>query len=153
MLTAIPRHWFSWDFSLTDGEKPIADIDISSWREKGELTISNVPYSVYREAPLMGAFILESSGAVIARAEKPNAVTRRMVIEYDDVRYELKPAFVLSRKFHLISGTTIAGTLSPNGLWSRRMNIDMSDDLPLTVRVFIVWLTLILWKRDWDAAG
>lgn len=153
MLTAIPRHWFSWDFVLTDGEIPLADIDISSWREKGELTISNVSYSVYREAPLMGAFILESSGAVIARAEKPNAVSRRMVIEYDDVRYELKPAFVLSRRFNLISGTTIVGTLSPNRLWSRQMSIDMSDALPLPVRVFVVWLTLILWKRDSDAAG
>ena len=153
MLTAIPRHWFSWDFALTDGEKPLADIDISWWRENGELTISNVPYRVHREAPVMGAFILESSGAVIARAEKPNAFSRRMVIEYADVRYELKPSFVFSRRFHLISGTTIVGTLSPSGLLSRQMNIDLSDDLPLPVGVFIVWLTLILWKRDWDAAG
>ena len=87
MLTAIPRHWFSWDFALTDGEKPLADIDISWWRENGELTIFNVPYRVYREAPLMGAFILESSGAVYRagreaeRLQSPNGhrVRRRAV--------------------------------------------------------------------------
>jgi hypothetical protein len=153
MLTAIPRHWFSWDFTLTDGKRPLAEIDISWWREKGVLTISGKPYRVYREGALFGAFILESNGTVLARAEKPSAFSRRIFVECAGVRYVLKPSFLFSRRFQLLSGTTAVGTLSPNGLFSRRMNIDLSEDLPLPVRVFVVWLTIILWKRDSDASA
>jgi hypothetical protein len=39
------------------------------------------------------------------------------------------------------------------GLLCRRMNIDLPEELPLPARAFIVWLTVILWKRDADAAG
>lgn len=149
MLTAVPRHWFSWDFTLTDGEKPLAEIDSSWWREKGVLTIADKPYRVYREGPL-GAFVLESNGNVLARAEKPSAFSRRIVLHYSGTRYELKPRHVLSRTFQLLKGTAVVGALSPKGLPSRRMDIDLPEELPLAVRVFVVWLTVMLRKRDSD---
>jgi len=153
MLTAVPRHWHSWGFSLTEGGKSVADIDISSWREKGQLTISNVPYRVYRRSPFRGTFILESKGTVIARARKSNFFSRRMTIEYGKVKYELKPASIFSRRFHLISGKAVVGRLSPNRWFSRRMNIHLSENLPLPVSTFVVWLTLLMWKRDCNAGG
>jgi hypothetical protein len=152
MLTAAPRSWFSWDFTLAAGEERLAEIDISWWREKGVLTIANKPYRVYREAPLIGAFVMESDGIVLARAEKPSALRRRMLVEHAGTRYELKPLRSFSRDFQLLAGTEVVGTLSASGLLSRRMNIALPEELPLPVRVFVVWLTVILWKRDFEAA-
>lgn len=153
MLTAIPKSWFTWDFSLTEGEQPLAEIDMSWWREKGVLSIAGAPWRVYREAPCSGAFILEGEGGVVARAVKPSSFTRRMVIEYANTRYELRPAGIFTRQFLLLSGSSPVGRLSPASLWTRRMNIELPPGLPLPLRTFIVWLTLLLWKRDADAAG
>ena len=153
MLTAIPRHMLSWGFSLTDGKTSLADIKISSWREKGELTISGVPYRVYRKGPLIGSFVLESRGTVIARAYKPSVFSRRMTVEFDKTRYELKPVSIFARKFHLLSGKTVVGKLFPTRWYSRRMHIDLSESIPLPVRTFIVWLTLLIWKRDSESGG
>ena len=38
----------------------------------------------------------------------------------------------------------------PEGLFTRRARINLPEELPLPVRVFMIWLTVILWKRDAD---
>lgn len=153
MLTAVPHHWFSWDFSLFNKGESVAEIDMSSWREKGSVTVSNSTYRVYREGLFSGEFILESNGTVHARARKPSAMTRRLVINVGGSEFELRPRSALSRKFHLLSGGAVVGTLSPGGFLSCRMHIDLSEDLPLPIRAFVVWLALLLWKRESEAAS
>jgi hypothetical protein len=53
VLTAIPKSWFSWDFTVADQGRPIADIGVSWWREKGRIS---------------GPFVLENHDGVVARA-------------------------------------------------------------------------------------
>ena len=36
---------------------------------------------------------------------------------------------------------------------TRRALVDLPPDLPLPVRVFVIWLTVILWKRQAEAAS
>jgi hypothetical protein len=80
-------------------------------------------------------------------------MTRRLVVDVGTAQFELRPPSAMSRKFHLLSGATIIGTLSPGGFLSRRMNIDLPVDLPLPTRAFVVWLTVFSWKRESQAAG
>jgi hypothetical protein len=153
MLTAIPHHWFSWDFSLLDKGEPLAEIDMSSWREKGSLRVSDSSYLVYRERVLSGDFLLEANGTVIARAKKASAMTRRLLLTVADSQFELKPRSALTRKFDLLSNGVIVGTLAPHGFLNRRMSVDLPEDLPLPIRSFVVWLTLLMWKRESEAAA
>lgn len=153
MLTATPRGWFSWDYAVSRDHDHLADIDISWWREKGTLTVDGRQYGVYRERPLSGKFILESDGRIVASAEKPSSLRRRLLIEHADKQYELKPRGMFTRTFELHSGPTTVGSLSAKGVFSRRMNVDLPEALPLPVRVFVMWLTVILWKRDAQAAS
>lgn len=148
MLSAMPRGWFSWDYAISRNSDHLADIDISWWRERGTLTVEGQHYSVYRELPLSGKFILEANGSILATAEKPSSLRRRLLIEDAAGRqFELKPRDMFSRTFQLHAGSTLIGSLSAKGIFSRGMNIDLPETLPLPVRVFVVWLTAILWKR------
>ena len=153
MLTAIPRNWRTWDFALVDGGKSLAEIDMSSWRERGTLTISNEIYRVYRERLFTGAFVLESNGVVVARATKPSAWTRRLIVEFGGSEYELKSRSSFSRGFRLLKDGALIGTLSPSGIMSRRMNVELTEELPLSLKAFVVWLTVLLWKRAAEAAA
>ena len=156
MLTATPRGWFSWDYALSSKNDHLADIDLSWWREKGTLTVDGQHYGVYRERPLSGKFILESAGTIVASAGKPSSLTRRLLIEDAAGRqYELKPRGMFSRTFELHAGSTVVGSLSAKGVFSRGMNVDLPETLPLrlAVRVFVVWLTVMLWKREAEAAA
>ena len=153
MLQAVPKHWYSWDYTVYDDQDPIAELDVSWWREKGVLTIDSIAHRIFREGIMSGAFILELDSEVLARAEKPSALSRRIVIQCGGSTYSLIPRSMFGRSFQLVDHAGVVGTLSPRGLFSRRMTIDLPAGLPLAVRVFIVWLTVILWKRDSDAAG
>jgi hypothetical protein len=82
-LQIVPTNWYSWDVKVSDESRPVADIAMSWWREKGALTIDGATYRVYREAPLSGAFVLEGAGGVLARAEKPSVFRREFVIPFE----------------------------------------------------------------------
>jgi hypothetical protein len=153
MLTATPRSWYSWDFTLAKNGTTLADIDLSSWREKGTLTVANSSCRVYREGLLSGAFVLESRGTVVARAHKPSAWTRRLLIEFGGAQFELKPESSFTRGFKLLKDERIVGTLSPASFLNRRINVELPEDLPLQLRAFVVWLTVLLWRREAAAAA
>lgn len=153
MLTANPHSWFSWDFTLAKNGESIANIDLSSWREKGALTVANATYRISREGLCSGAFLLESNGTVLARARKPSAWTRRLVLDFGGAKFELKPQSAFARGFQLLEDERIVGTLLPDSFLTRKFNVELPEDLPLQIRAFIVWLTVLLWKRDASAAA
>ena len=53
----------------------------------------------------------------------------------------------------LLEGSEEVGKISPDGIFTRRATVNLPETLPLPVRVFLVWLTLILWKRDSDSSS
>ncbi len=152
MLKAIPKRWFSWDFTIIEGSQQVADIDVSWWRERGLLTVHGIDYMVYREG-LMGAFILELDGTVLARTEKPSAFHRTFLIEHENKQYTLRAMSAFRRAFLLLDGSRKIGSISTRGFFTRRATVESPEELPLPAKVFIIWLAVILWKRDSDFAA
>jgi hypothetical protein len=148
MMQVVPTHWYSWDVTVTDESRPVADITLSWWREKGELTIDGATYPLYREAPISGDFVLEHAGRVLARAEKPSVFRREFVIRHADREYSLRRESMFRRAFVLLDGSQQVGSIAPNSAFTRKAAADLPHDLPLPVRMFIVWLTVISWRRE-----
>jgi hypothetical protein len=153
MQTAIPRSWFSWDFSLMEGGTTLAEIDMSAWREKGVLTIAGKAYRVHRERLLSGAFVMELEGTILARATKPSMWSRRMVVESGGTQFTLRPRSSFSRTFRLYRDDVQVGMLAPAGCFTRRMEVELPQSLTLPLQVFVVWLTLLSWKREANSAA
>lgn len=156
MLKAVPVGFFSWDFRIQEGEREVAAIDLSFWREKGTLAVEGLPYRVFREGLARGAFILEGpEGRILARAEKPNALRRGFVVEYGGRRLGLEAWTPFGRAFVLRDDAGVIGTVKPDAFLTRRTTADLPEDLPLAVRIFMLWLVFILWRRDssTDAGG
>ncbi len=153
MLKMIPKT-FSWTFSVTDGTEPVAHSADRSWfSDKGEITVQGVTYTARREGIMSGAYLLESAAGVVARATKPSAFRRSLIVEHAGRQYTLRATSSFRRKFELLDGSTRIGSLSPEGIFTRRAAVDLPSTLPLTVRVFIIWLTAMLWKHDEAASG
>lgn len=153
MLIIVPKRWFSWDFDVFDSDSnAIGEIQLSNWRERGTLHIEGVEYSVFRESPL-GLFLLERDGSVVASAKKPSALFRSFSIAWNDMEYTLKAASPVGREFLFCDDSGSAGRVSPQGFLTRRAEVDLPEHLPLPFRLFVVWLTLLLWKRDSDSSS
>ncbi len=153
MLRAVPKSWFSSDYTLIENNTAVATIDTSWWREAGELIIKGAIYRVAREGLLSGAFVLASGSSVLARAEKPSALYRSVVVEYGGMTYVLEAASALRRKFVLLEEGRHVGAVEPEHALTRKAMVNFPEEIPLVVQVFLYWFVMILWKRDSDAAA
>jgi hypothetical protein len=153
MLRASPVGWFSWNFILTEAGERLAEINLAWLREAGQLSVGEESYRVYREGIMSGAFVLEKDGERLARAEKPSAVYRSFNVYFGDKVYVLEAESAFRRKFVLNCGGEPVGSIYPEGALTRKCVVDLPESIPLAVRTFIVWLVIILWKRESDSAA
>lgn len=151
-MTIEPTRWHSWDFDVTDGAKRVAHLDVSAWREQGVLTIDGVVHRVHREGVGSGEFLLERDGIVLARATKPSAFRSAFEVRHDGRTYELAKESVWQRRFVVRSGNAEIGSLGPRRTFGRDAVATLPEAWPLPLKVFVIWLVVILWKRA-AAAG
>jgi len=149
VLKGRPKGFFSWDFAVSEGDDEIAEVSFAWFRERGELKVKGEPCAIYRES-LMGDFCLEWNGEVVARATKTSMWTRRFVVRFEGRELVLEAASIFTRAFVLRDageGGDELGRISPAGIFSRKAVIDLPDDVPLPVQVFMFWLVVIMWRR------
>ena len=121
-------------------------------REAGVLQVGNSVYRLYREGRFRGLFILERNGKVLACAEKPSALARSFNVRYGNKSYILEVESIFRRRFVLRETGGEIGSISPEKACYRNAIIDLPVELSLPVRLFMAWLTLLLWKREADSA-
>ena len=152
MLRAVPKGWFSSTHILFENDTEIGLIQFSGWREAGELTIRGSSYRVYRES-LMGPFLLEAADTILARAEKPSALYRTLVVLHADKKYTLEARSSWGNKFVLLEDGKEVGSVHPEGSLKRKALGDLPEEIPLPVRIFMLWLVMILWRRSDSASS
>lgn len=148
MLKVIPKSW-SYTFSVMDGTDAVAQaVDLSWWRDKGELRLQGATYTARRDK---SAYLLESAGGVLARAEQPRKWRRELFIEHSGPRYTLRAKSAFRRDLLLLEGAAQIGSISPEWLFSRNAAVELPKEFPLYLQVFVIWLAMTLWKHA-DAA-
>ena len=141
MLTVVSNAW-SYTFSVTDGTESVAQaVDLSFWGDKGELRIKDDIYTARRDK---SSYLLETAARVLARAEQPRNTDRR---------YTLRAKSALRRQFLLLEGSRQIGSLSPEGMFTRKTAVELPKAIPLFLQVFIIWLAMTLWKHEDCSAG
>jgi hypothetical protein len=145
-LTAIPAHWFSWDFRLHDeGGVPCGEVALSVWRERGAVTVDGHTYAVSREG-LLGAFVVAGPNGESARAVKPSVLRQEFRLAVGGDEYTLSRVSWPQREFALKRAGTRVGSVTPVSWLSRRARAQLPDELPSWAGAFAVWLTLLMWK-------
>jgi hypothetical protein len=152
-VTIVPKRWFSWNFSVISGGRTLAALDLSAWRESAEIRIGDVTHHVFRERAMGGDFVIEAGGRQLARAAKPSAFRNTLVVYYDGREYTLRKASVWRRDFELMHGARRIGTLAPESWRTRRATADLPSDWPAPITAFVIWLVIIMWKREATAAA
>jgi hypothetical protein len=152
-LRAFPKRWSSWDFTVQDESgHNLGDVALSSWRERGVVRCDGAEHHVFREGALRGAFVLDGAGESL-RALKPSAFRNLFDIEFGQERYVLSPRSAFRQDRLLYHEGREMGSIVAEGPLSRRARIQLPDDLPLVLILFLLWLTLLQWKREADAAA
>ena len=152
MLQLEPTRLFSWAFAVADDGKPVGTLDISAWRERGHVTVAGQTFTIIREGFVSSDFRLESGGTIVATATKPSAFRREFAITFSGRTLRLRPRSAWGRALALHEGDREVGE-ARRGAWSRRATATVPETLPLPVRFFVLWLAVLIWKRDDDASA
>lgn len=147
-LTMVPKRWYSWDYTVTRGDRTVAALELASWRERATITIGDVTHRVFREHAMSGDFLIEANGRALARATKPSCFRDTMIVQYGGTHYTLRKPSIWRRAFVLMDGERQIGSIAPESVWSRRAQAELPDDWPAPIKAFVIWLVIILWKRD-----
>jgi hypothetical protein len=153
MLSAHPKTWYAWDFALRDAEgRHVADVDLSSWRERGKVVLDGSEYRVRPEG-LFGPFVLDQEGTARARARKTSLLGCEFEIEFEGDHYTLRKRSAWRPTVVLRQGGEELGTISPTAWYRRSARVELAERVPPVLKAFALWLTLLVWKRDAGAAG
>lgn len=152
-MSIVPERWYSWDFRVMSGDRTLAVLNLSSWRERAEITIGDVTHRVFRERAMGGDFVIEAGGRQLARATKPSAFWHTMIVHHGGKDYTLRKPSVWRRAFVVMDGERQIGSIAPESAWTRRAAADLPPDWPLAITAFVIWLVIVLWKRDANSAA
>src|SRR5262245_14318386 len=153
MLSAVPKHWYEWNFHLHDDRRVVGEIEMSKWKEKATLVVNGECCQTYREGACFGAFVLECAGKIIAKAVKPSAFAKKFIVRHGPRELTLEVESAFRRTMVLFEQGIRIGTIAPESTFSRSARIDLPNSLPPIVQAFITWLALVLWKRGTDAVA
>jgi hypothetical protein len=150
MLAIEKQHWYSWDFTVSQAGRRIAEVGLS-WRERGRLTVNGLAYTVRRQSAF-GEFHLESpGGGAVAVAAKPSFFRRVFVVTAGAHTWTVKRQSPWSRRIQVLEGDREVGHVTRGNWWSYRASATLPDTMPVAVQVFCVWLAALIWKRETDA--
>ena len=154
MLTVVPTSWLGWNFQVQGPtSEAIAEVRLSSWRERGRVVVAGSTYEIYRDG-WVGPFILQGpDDSIGAIAMKPSVWRREFQIAHEGQRYALKATGAFRRACGLFRGERRLGSIAPTSWSSRRATVELAEELPRPMVAFAIWLTLLLWKRESDAAA
>lgn len=152
-LSLVPKGWYSWDFHVREDGREVALIDKEWFRERATFALEGVTYEVRRTSILRGTFALERGGRLLAEATKTSIFRRAFDVRVGADRYRLQSRSAFRREFRLLRGGVPVGVFRPVSLFRREATARFPASLPLQVDLFLVFLVLVLWKRETDAAA
>ena len=156
MLRAVQGGWFSGDLIVFDRTgTPVARVEQANWREAAKFQVGERHYEAHPKGWRGKEFVLEAEDArVLTVAEKTSAWSNRFVFEHGGNRYELEKESVWGGTFLIRrEGVGRVGSVRSEGVFKREWMVDLAEEMPLEVRVFIMWLVILLWRRAASYAG
>lgn len=153
MLTLTPTHWFSWNFRVTAGGEDIAVIGRHWFRERAAFSVGGTSFAVRKTTAFRSNFVLERNGWVVAEARKPSAFRRRFELTIGGKQLVLRSASPFRREFRLFDGAREVGRIRPLSFLGRTATAELPETMPMEIQLFVIFLVLMLWKREADAGA
>lgn len=148
-----PRRWYSWDFTVSDERgQEMGGVKLSPWWNRGSVIVGGLEYRVFRDRLAGVGFALEGAGPPTARAVGRRALWSGVTILWNESTYQLVARSPWRRGLALWREGEKVGLVVPERVFRRGARAELPADLPPVVRLFVIWLAEMLWKRAYQKA-
>lgn len=153
MLRAIPKGWWTLDYELFDGERPVGQIEFKFGSEDAIITIGSDEFLVRSEGWIGRTYFLETRGGQqLASAEKP-LFSSGYTLTVNNRTYSLERDLgFMNPNYSIVDGTGAIGSITPDSILSHKSTIELPANIPLQMQAFIFLLVAMTWKSSSDAS-
>lgn len=146
MLEARRLRLFSSDYQVTLDGQPVALVDMTTFRSRGQFELDGVTYTFQAGGLMGGSYVLESQGRTLARATRERLIPLLYRVNAGDRMLNLG-LHAPGRRFTVRHGDRVIGEVRPRRLFSRSALARFDEPLSLPVQVFLLSLVLLYWRR------
>jgi hypothetical protein len=148
LLLAAPKRWLSWDYEVRDAfGRRIGDVRLSLLGARGTITVGETRLSVSRLGFLFGPLVLSGPLGELGRATRLGLFARGFSIEHDGRSLVLRTVSIWFREMRLFDGGLEIGKAVPEGVFSRRAQVELPESLSAQLQLFVIWLALYTWRQ------
>jgi hypothetical protein len=154
MIRAIPRGWLSSHFKIFENDNEITELDFKNVGQQVSVEIQDDTYEFKprENHPSPGSYVIESGNSALAFAESVEKIEAFSFVS-GEKEYLLRKDSKWARKFVLLENEEEVGAIYPKKKFSSTAEAELPDDIPLPVRVFMLWLVVSFWKKDEEDAA
>lgn len=148
-MTAEPQGVLRQRYTVTVDGAPITEIAFPPLAPSSAGAIAGQTYRLRRSGVLRERFTLERGQGgthAVASATQRDPMRRDFAIEAGERRLVLRAVSLLRSDYQLLDGERPIGAIHPAGALHHGAEAEFPDDLPLEVRVFLIWVVLLLWR-------
>ncbi len=153
VLTATPKNIFSYDYHVLRGEDRIAFLDLALVRRRGSIIIGEQTLRVEANGILRPQFVLYLDDRPIAEAQKASVFRDRLYLKLGNAECEVRRRGLLGLRFEVLVNEQKVGEIVRLRWYSRKARIDLPEDWPLGLQLFVFWLVVLIWKRDSNSSS
>ncbi|HZE08362.1 MAG TPA: hypothetical protein VE110_06345 [Gemmatimonadaceae bacterium] len=148
MVTASTTSWLRRSFLIEEDGKLVGEIDGAGWIERAAATVGKSTYAFYRETLFKANYVMERDGQIVARAKNLSLFAPRFDVTWEDHTLLLRKLSLWTQTFGLFESDLQIGTVRPVGIFRRSATLEGASSVPLDIRVFLVWVVFMTWKRQ-----
>ncbi len=138
---------------LRDGA-PVALLRASNWKEEATAIVGDRPWTFSkRRGELVARWAVEPEDVVRLRATKTSFWRGTWTLDLEGRRVEVRPASMWKGTHRFYDDGGQVAESGSSGGWSPRPTLSGDESLPLHQQVFLLWMQLILARRNASAAG
>jgi hypothetical protein len=148
MLIAAPTNWPWSNYLVEEDGSIVAEIEGAMWREQAAATVGKQTFAFYREGIFTANYVMQRGGQIAANAQKPGVLNARLDVTWGDRSVTVRKNSIWTQTFAVTSDGSQIGIIRPAGVFKRRGIFDGASEIPLEIRVFVLWIVLMMWKRQ-----
>ena len=143
---------FSREYVAKENGTVVAELSRAIWRRRAEMNCQGHTLRLKRQGAAKSTYALRDGDATIAEVEKPSVLRSRLAFRYGGNDFEIVDKAWYSQKLLVKSGGSVVGSIRRRGVFASGALVDLPDDLPLALRVFVGWIGMVRWDDEASAA-
>ena len=156
MWSARPEGWLSRSFRVEERGRLVGRVQFGTWSERGSIEVRGRHYPILGEGFWRRSFVLKhphgKAAERLALARPAGTFRSGFLIEHDGVEHSLHRRSLFGSAYVLTRGERELGSVRPVGFLQRAMDVELDDELPPELCLFVFWLVALSHRRAAAAA-